>query len=687
MSGAAFYAALICAALLLVAATVIRLIPPDPEYLRATFTPEHVELLNLFDNRAQQWAHRILVVLLGILALGLWLTRPKTFTSAPARCHGLLDYMARYGGIPLAIFYVLAVASDGRPLVGDQAVFHGRYALFPSLSVRTQLLLAAFGIACLYVWARIAPFHKLARTANTIALVGIVTYVAALVLFGVLRQPSFLGFTSGLVSGVEWHYSGAISSADRIGLGERLGDVPIHSSLAGSVLLGIWERANAVLDFGAHIRLLALLQGAMVLITAVAYGAWYGWRSGAWLIALLLTLPWMQPLQAAVLYPNQSSWRFFGLSIGVALLACAHARKKRFTTPLLGAAGGGALLWNAETGIALNFAYVVFLVLQSRSPGSPGWKSVPAYLAGVVATVLVFSAAVRAGLGYWPDLAAIARSFPLIGSFSKGYGGLPFTGVDPLASLVFVHALYLVVRSLLEWASGGEFSPRDCARIALAALLVIWAAYYFKAPHPWNLWSSLLIYGFLIGDLVATSPRGGHETSGWRLLLSPRTVILGPIVISAIVATNLMSIYSLAKAVRQQQCLEASVLSGICLPGDLADLIRSKAAVLRAEAVERPILYFSANSYLMPLTSGVWQPLRQRDAFADIVFALDFINLVANIRAADPACILYDDSSSPLSGYDAHRRFYARLRAALADRYERRSIEGGWEIHCSKSNR
>ncbi len=84
----------------------------------------------------------------------------------------------------------------------------------------------------------------------------------------------------------------------------------------------------------------------------------------------------------------------------------------------------------------------------------------------------------------------------------------------------------------------------------------------------------------------------------------------------------------------------------------------------------------------MPIESGVTQPLRHRDAFAETLRVSDFDALVAEVRALGPACILYDDPSSPLSGYEAHRRFYARLRAALAHLYERRGNDRGWEIDC-----
>lgn len=668
--------------MLLLAAALIWLIPADPAYIRAKFTIEHVEFLNIPDNRGQQWAHRILVGLLGLLALGLWLARPRSVGNPPAPLKRALDAFVRYGGVAVAVLYVLAVVSEGRPIYGDETSFHGRYVLFADLSLRTQLLLAVFGAAGAYVWWRISAQQRVLRLLQTAALVACGVYILGLILLGLFRDPSFMGFTPPLIAGVEWHYSGSVASADRIAIGERLGDVPIHSSLLGSVLLGIWESANAILDFGGHIRLLSVLQTAMIAITALAYGAWYGWRPAPWLIGLLLALPWIHPLQAAVLYPNQSAWRFLALCIGIALLALAHARKLRSIAPLLGFVGGFALLWNAETGLALNLAYIVFLVLQNTASASSGWKSALAYAGGFAAALIAFCFIVRTGLGYWPDAVAIAKSFPLIGNFSRGYGGLRFKGVDPLALLVFAHALFVLTRGILDWASRVALSPRECGRIALAALLVVWAAYYFRAPHPWNLWSALLIYGYLVGDVLPSRRRAGADANPG---VPVRPMILGMVLIPAIVASNIISLKSAVLTARQPRCAVENVVSGICLAGPIANRMRDKAAALRAHAARHPVLYFTADSYLMLLMSGVSQPLAQRDAFSETVLTSEFSDLVSSVLAVHPACILYDDPTSDLSGYDAHRKFYARLRSALAHEYERRGGAHGWEVHCKKT--
>jgi hypothetical protein len=500
-----------------------------------------------------------------------------------------------------------------------------------------------------------------------------------------LRPPDFSGFSAGLLAGVEWHYSGSVASADRLGIGERLGEVPIHSALLPSILLGAWQQAHGMLDFGGHIRLLTFLETLLLAVAVAAYGFWHAGRAIPWLAGLLLVFPWIQPLHAAVLYPNQSAWRFLGFCAGVALLAAVHARPLRRVAALLGLFGGLALLWNPETGIVLCLAYMTFLTLKATSPAPQAhMPAVAASLAcGGLGAVLVFALAVRLGLGYWPDAGAIAGSFPLIGDFSKGYGGLPFKAVDPLALLVFAHALYLTIRGLMQWAEEAPLDSRQICRIALAALLVVWSAYYFKAPDPWNLWSFLFLYGFLLEDLLPKPGLAPMRAGGF--VRSFRFMALALVVLPAILASNYAALRSALLAARQASCAAAATVSGICLPAELAKAELEKAAALRERAAGQRVLYFTSDSYLMPQLSGVKQPLSQRDPFSESILIADFDRLVASVRSLAPQCLMFDDPDSTLSGYESYRKFYKRLREAIGGAYEPRGVDRGWQIFCRKA--
>src|SRR5258707_2500875 len=92
-------AALICGALLVALVVAILVVPSDPAYLHANFTPEHLEQLGMFDNRGQQWIHRSLVFVLAVSALVLWIGRPIRFPRPPPALARLSNAFGRNGRI------------------------------------------------------------------------------------------------------------------------------------------------------------------------------------------------------------------------------------------------------------------------------------------------------------------------------------------------------------------------------------------------------------------------------------------------------------------------------------------------------------------------------------------------------------------------------------------------------------
>lgn len=682
-----YFAGLLCGALLIVVVATIVLIRDDPAHLLATFTPEHVQMLNMFDSRGQQLAHRILILLLGILGIGFWLLRPVEAPSLPSSVRRPFGFVARQGGYFIAaLVAALTLIHSGSPPSLNYLDFQGRYPLGVVLRTQTLFALMVGGVFAVYISIRAhSALGGDSAVARGVAYVAVVVYAVTLVLLGVFKTPDFSGFSPALLAGVEWHYSGSVASADRLAIGQRLGDVAIHSGLLPSVLLAVWQKTVGMLDFGRHIQVVASLQAIMLVIAIAAYRVWYSARTLPWLLAVLLVLPWIQPLHAATLYPNQSAWRFLGLGVGVLVLILIHARDLRYVVPVLGATGSISFLWNGETGICLLLGYFFFLVLRtSHVPRRSLTKAALVFLLACLMPFAAFIVVVRLGLGYWPDIIATSRALPLISGFAQGYGGLPFRQIDPLAGFIFVHSLYVLTRGLLKWGFGSEMTPRECCRVAMAGLLVLWAAYYFKGPERWNLWSFLFLYGFFIGDHLTPSVREKlHGTIG-SVLRSPKLVALSVVILPAIAASNLVTLHSAILAVRQPACPQLNVLSGVCIPAAIAVTVREKAIALRERSAREPTLFFTAHSYLLPLVSGISQPLRERDPFSDVILKTDFDRLSRQIFTIAPACVLFDDPASPLSGYDDHRRFYARLRTSIASFYESERTERGWEAWCLK---
>lgn len=671
----------ITAVLVSIALIVVLAFPGDPGYLRATFNPLHVELLNMYDSRGQQLAHRVVFMLLACFGLSLWLFRRTPML--PGALAGFRPHLLRFGAFGVTLVALGVGALGSRAIFSDQIQFQGRYFVDFLPSLRTQIVLAAVVLSLMYAyqrWQNVLFAHAAAY--RRVGAGVLVAYAGILVLLGLASDVDFRELSATLIAGTEWHFSGSVGSADRLGVGERLGTVPIHSTLLMSVLLGGWERAHGLLSFGAHIYLIVVLQAAVVIAAAWSYGRWHQWRFAPWAVATLLTVPWIQPLHAAILYPNQSMWRFFGYCTSVMLLAFVHALSPGAAAAILGFASALALAWNVETGLCIAFAYAMFVVI--RTPVAERMALLraltvfaTAFVCGMAAVLAILAGA----LGYWPSFEALASSFPLLGSFARGYGGIRFTSIDPLALLVFCHALFIFVKGQLAWASGTALTARESCRFAMAALIVTWAAYYFKAPHSWNFWSFLFVYGFLVDSILPSGLAGGSPAPFRALLSSARVAVFALVVAPSIVTQNLGAAAAVARSIVVPQCMEAEKISGVCMPEQLTLRLRAKAAALR-EYELKPAVYLTANSYFVPMLTGIFPPFRERDAFFESIFAGDYERLLRELRSLRPECLLMDDPASPLSGYSQQRRFYDRIREGLSPVYEHRATMQGWERWC-----
>ena len=509
--------AIVVTGLLLLALAAALLIPQDQAEMLRTFTPEHIEMLGMFDSRAQQRAHRLLVVLLAILGIAALLTRGRSFKlTVPRAVVSCVHLMRENAGIGVLAGVALCfLLYRGTQPATSYAIVQGAYyplALLPS--ALSQLAAMAGGTLAVmgYCWAVRQPAIGARVGALKLAsMLALAVYALTLCVTTFAIPPELREFTSDGLSAVEWHYSGNLGAGDQLATGMQLGRVPLNAGLLSAVLLASAERIMGLFSFGTHIRIVQALQVLFLGLTAAALWNWYRPRWLPVLLALLLIFPWVEPLHVAVLYPNQSAWRFLGLAAAIFALVALRERPHAHCAAYLGLVAGMALGWNLETGACVTAAFVAFLVLRmsKRSGGLDLLLAGVLFACGLAAAFLLLAIIVRIGLGYWPDPVAVLESFPLVGQFAGGYGGLKLTQIDPLACLIFAHALFVVVYGIVQWQQE-DLDGRSACRIALATLAVLWSAYYFKGPHFWNVWSLLLLYGFLLGDLLP--PRATSAT-------------------------------------------------------------------------------------------------------------------------------------------------------------------------------
>ena len=369
-------------------------------------------------------------------------------------------------------------------------------------SPRTYLVTLAAALLVLLALARFADRLKAVWTGWAIWIV-IASYATFLMLPGLFEAPNLSRFSPELHTGVEWHYAGGLGPADRLAAGHRLfSEVQLYSGPLLVTLLAIAERVLGHFSFGAHIRIVQVLQIAFVITMLAAQWRWQRSRPLAILTGFLLVVPWVHTYHAAVLYPNQSAWRSLGFPLGVLALLLLGRRQATASRIGLGACAGLLVLLNVEIGVCITAGYLVFLVATATSRRvEQALRIGAAFGAGLALAATGFVALFRAGLGYWPIPSSFQDALLLIVRFSSGYAALPLKSIEPFPLLVCVHAIYLVIRSALQWAKGPL--PFRCAvKAAIGTVMLLWFAYYVRAPHFWNFWTFLFLYGFLVADYL-----------------------------------------------------------------------------------------------------------------------------------------------------------------------------------------
>ena len=677
--------------MLLLALAAALLIPQDQAEMLRTFTPEHIEMLGMFDSRGQQRAHRLLVVLLAILGVAALLTRRRSVKLAVPRavlsCVHLVRDNAGVG--VLAGVAVCFLLYRGTQPATNYAIVQGAYyplALLPSALSQLSAMAGGTLAVLAYCWAMRQPaIGARAGALKLASMLALAVYAFTLCVTTFAIPPDLREFTPDGLSAVEWHYSGNLGAGDQLATGMPLGRVPLNAGLLSAVLLASGERVMGLFSFGTHIRIVQALQVLFLGLTTAALWSWYRPRWLPVLLALLLIFPWVEPLHVAVLYPNQSAWRFLGLAAAVLALVALYERPPAHCAAYLGFVAGMALGWNLETGACVTAAFGAFLVLRTsgRSSGLDLLRAGSLFACGLAAAFLLLAIIVRIGLGYWPAPVAVFESFPLIGYFAGGYGGLKLTQIDPLACLIFAHALFVVVYGIVRWQQE-DLDGRSACRIAIATLTVLWSAYYFKGPHFWNVWSLLFLYGFLLGDLLCGAHIGDalSDAEGADLIRGrgPRAHRpardLVPQHARRALGTRRPS------GVGEGRDCPGTMVSGICLSQQQGDALESKAgSLVTLLGAHDGAVYLTSNSYFMPLMTGVLPPLRQRDAFELTVSHADFDALVAQLARLNPPCLLFDAPDTVFPGSVLHRRFYERLRSALPA-YDKQASAPAWDVRC-----
>ena len=632
---------------------------PEPDGINAYLLQQQG---GIHDVRGQGLAHRFTLLVIAA-SLGLLAARgsplPERLPEAVwIACRGIAI-------IGIGVFLIWAVKCQDFPLryyaVGGVAVFLGWWL---GRRLRTSRLNRCCGILSLALLAALCGPTVLMRL-----------------------DHSHRSWTDLEV--MQAHYTLLLSQGDRLAAGFRPGDEVLSSY--GAILpfcTAVYQRFVGGISLKGYILLINLLQ---TLYLAVATYGYYVYGRRKWFLALVGLLfvgvhyHFYNQFQLSAA-PNHTAWRAIGLPMTCGLLLLLRKAPFRRTALLLGMAGGAALLQNPESGMACLAGMVTFLLFRHVPAGAPRplarlLAMAGCFAVGMAASLLVFAAASRGLLGPLPSLGALADYVRTMKTVARsGYAG--GTGpLDPMAILILGHASANLIHASMKRRIVSDF--HGCLRAAVSTMILVWFAYYANRPHPAYLISFHVLYGFLLVDAV-------------RLLLAMRrlAVVRWPAMASAGILAVMIVPY-LETAVKDEwanyrrgigvithgvDADKAILLSGVYFPRDArARAIEEKAAFLRQVGQDAPVVYFTADSYLVPKLSGVWPRIPMAEVFWESVTRRQYEKLVQGV-VESRADAIYFDSKEPIAFQSTpSTEFYQQLRRDLSGRFQRDSSIHGWE--------
>ncbi len=631
-------------------AIIVLLLKSNNSELENFVIPEHVQMLSMYDSASQGLAHKVSVFSLAVLVLIF-------IYGTPAGRNGTL----RFGTLDRALGTIRGSAGI--------IVFVG--ALIPifwmTFGIQLSILIAAVLILLLVIKHRIRPFDRLRQSPSVWFWFLLTGYLVVILVPGLILPPALPPST---FFAADWHYSMTIAQGSRLAAGLPLGDlVNPNYGVLHLFAQAVMERRLGTLDFGSAVRLVQWSQVSFVIAVVAAFFFWRRRQPTLMLFGLLFLGPWIGTFSRAIVFPNQSGWRFLGLAIGILLIAILRQQTRRRQSYILGAATTLLVLYNPETGIAVTCGFLSFLVLVDGF--SLGFVKVLArfiFAAAAVLTLVVVLYFLEFGL--WS--ADVFSFVNLISAFSRGYGGLKVY-FDPLAFGIFVHSAVIVAGGvIIGWSRG--LSPGNAARIAIAVIILVWGAYYWNRPHVTNLWTFSFLYLFLISDKISPRYISSLLSKHWSVVFDVRFALIFFLLLPRAIVANYSEFRDQISA---HDAIPGDVtkISGVLLETPLAKLIYSRADYIISNFIEEDEILVSNAQYMMSLLTGKFNKLPVQDVFVETKTLDEFENLVTNIHRIGPSRIVFGDPNSidgSISPFRVWRHsFENKLKERLSNRYKK----------------
>ena len=374
----------------------------------------------------------------------------------------------------------------------------------------------------------------------------------------------------------------------------------------GAVLPTILAQAQNVFgrfDAGDYARAGQVGSVVFLVLFVAAYRLWSR-RPLFLFLAVATTAPWVSTLQHSVLVPTSGPLRFLGFPLALLTMLLLQNRKGRLPTLVLGAMSALCLAYNMETGVAIVGGGLVFTTLSGAGRLRDIFARLSLFKLGFLAALGLLAAGFAALYGLPPVRNLL---FNILRFSGEDFGLAMF--FSPLALLILVYAAATATRLCSAWF-GGRLAPRDPFRLALAAMLLLWSAYYFNRPHQWNLWSYSCLFAFYYPELLrlrtALSQAGKKQTKPvWLRRVSWPAILFSLVIFPHVVNINLNEAKNvLRKTAPLSRPVDArfTPASGVFVPVDMAAALHAKADFCLAQPGRTHVLLTNEMFFLATMT-------------------------------------------------------------------------------------
>lgn len=615
----------------------------------AEILPEHIREFGVFDSSWQRHVYQaVLIVLLFFTALNLLVVRPNSLESTRRTFEFFTNRI-----LTNAIFVALIVCGF---LFQDTNEIYG---------------IASMAVALGVPW--LPRLNALQRQSVRIA-IGCGAALTTLILIapGIIKGPR-LGTVSDVVNVVS-HYAGVLGPMVKVSLGVSPDRIRLNYG-AFSLIASLSTFFVARLDLRDMFNVVMFFQAAFIVALFVA--AYLYDRSKSLLLmafVAILVAPFAATIHPSTYYPNQSGLRYLGLLLGlISLKLIKPGREKGLG---LGLVASALVFYNPETGAAIGLGMAFRQILTGMSVVGRIRGAIEYFLTFLVGFGL--GVAVLLGVLFYVVGVHPANFSPYLFRFASGYGGLEFRPNSWVFLMVLGGATIMLHSSAR--AAQGLLTEAQGTRAAIGATLLVWMSYYVNRPHPWDLWTLVMLLLFAVADWMTF--RQWHVAverfRRGRLTLAFAAVVG---VVPPLAIQNASDIWGFLFA----KSPPTARFSGVGVPASIESEISQKSATVKKLVATHQLVYISLASILVALDSRVPSGLVEDDAFSEAPTMTDVRHIAVEVLSRNPELVLFDLPNETISRLFPNRTaLLERIKALIGGAYRYAGPQGNWAVWAHK---